>query len=262
MRVGILTLNIANPSAARAERQLEWLSERNEQVLVLTETSPGTGTDLILSRLAGAGWQVRALPLATDERGVAIASKLAPLARASDIVDYLPARAELMAFPGLNVIGLYVPSRDESEQKSERKLRFCESFSWFLAQADLGPTVVLGDLNVLEPIHRPHYNVFRHWEYRFYDQFGVRGLVDAYRLHNPIGVEHSWVDYESHGYRFDHAFVSESLAPNVHRCEFDHATREANLSDHSALLLELDLPQLMEELDTSSSLTGEQPSLF
>ena len=55
MRLGVLTLNVANPSAARAERQLAWLSERSEQVLVLTETSPGAGSRLLLDRLAAAG---------------------------------------------------------------------------------------------------------------------------------------------------------------------------------------------------------------
>ena len=34
MRLGILTLNIANPSTARAKRQLPWLAQRPEQVMV------------------------------------------------------------------------------------------------------------------------------------------------------------------------------------------------------------------------------------
>lgn len=262
MRIGMLTLNIANPSAARAERQLEWISERTEQVLVLTETSPGAGTELILSRLTSAGWQVRSLPLSTDERGVAIASRLVPLPRGENIVEFLPSRAEPLALPGFSVIGLYVPSRDESEHKTERKRRFCNDISRFFAAGDPGNVVVIGDLNVLEPIHRPHYNVFRDWEYRFYDQFSVHGLVDAYRLHNPTSVEHSWVDYEGHGYRFDHAFVSESIAHKVVSCGYDHEPREMNLSDHSALALELDWRDDIKALDVAASLTGDQASLF
>ncbi len=48
MTLRVLTLNVASPSTARAERQLAWLSERPEQVLVLTELSSGAGSRLLL----------------------------------------------------------------------------------------------------------------------------------------------------------------------------------------------------------------------
>jgi exodeoxyribonuclease-3 len=182
MMLGILTLNIANPSAARAERQLAWLSERPEHVLVLTETSPGAGTRLLFERLAAAGWEVRAGALDARERGVAIASRVRAAPRGGDIVDYLPSRAELVALERLDVVGLYVPSRNESAEKTERKRRFCAALSRFLAERPARDVVVIGDLNVLEPTHRPHYGIFRDWEYRLYDEFLVRGFVDAYRL--------------------------------------------------------------------------------
>jgi exodeoxyribonuclease-3 len=197
MTLRILTLNIANPSAARAERQVAWLAERSEHVLVLTETSPGVGTRLLLERLSASGWDVRRGALAARERGVAIATRVRAEARGGDIVDHLPGRAELVALDRLHVIGLYVPSRDDSQEKTERKRRFCGAVSRFLAERPTDDAVVIGDLNVLEPIHRPHYWTFRDWEYRFYDEFVVRGLVDAYRERHPNEMEYSWVDYET-----------------------------------------------------------------
>jgi exodeoxyribonuclease-3 len=262
MSLGVLTLNVANPSVARAERQLAWLSERPEQILVLTETSPGSGTQLLLERLGAAGWDVRGGTLGDGERGVAVAARVQAGPRGGDVVSYLPARAEALALDAFDVIGLYVPSRDDSEPKVERKRRFCNALSAFLGQRQTRDAIVIGDLNVLEPVHRPHYPVFRDWEYRLYDEFLVRGFVDAYRLRHPNEMDHSWLDYENRGYRFDHVFVSAALAPRVRRCDYLHATRESDLSDHSALTLELDLPDALADLEVSESLSGEPPSLF
>jgi exodeoxyribonuclease III len=262
MKLGVLTLNVANPSAARAERQLAWLSERPEQVLVLTEMSSSGGSRLLRDRLASAGWEVRAGKLEGGERGVAIATRVRAAPREGDIVDFLPSRAEAVMLERLDVVGLYVPSRDESVEKTERKRRFCAALSGFLADRPIRDAVVIGDLNVLEPVHRPHYGVFRDWEYRLYDEFLVRGFVDAYRLRHPSDMAYSWIDYENRGYRFDHVFVSASLSDRVLRCDYVHTSRELELSDHSALVIEFDWPNPLEELDVLDALTGEAPSLF
>lgn len=47
--LSLLTLNIANPSPERAERQLSWLAARDEDVLVLTETKDSAGYSPTLS---------------------------------------------------------------------------------------------------------------------------------------------------------------------------------------------------------------------
>lgn len=263
MRLGILTLNIANPSAARAERLLEWLGERPEHIFVLTETSAGTGSCLIADRLRRAGWEVRFPHTDRVERGVAVASRVRVAARAGDVVDFLPARAEAVTTGGLDVVGLYVPSRDDSQDKTARKRRFCTAISSFLARRAARDAVVIGDLNVLEPVHRPHYAFFRDWEYRLYDEFGVRGFVDAYRLRHADGTDHSWLSLDNQGFRFDHAFVTHSLEDRVVTCEYLHETRKRELTDHSALTLELEVDGGgLDELEVDGSLSDELPALF
>jgi exodeoxyribonuclease-3 len=262
MRLGIITLNIANPSAARAERLLDWLSAREEQILVLTETGTGQGTNDLLERFAGAGWDVRATRPTDGERGAAIATSLHASPRAGGLVDYLPWRAEQLTVDGLDVVGLYVPSRDDSREKVERKRRFCAAVSTQLAAAPPSATVVIGDLNVLEPVHRPHYGAFRDWEYRFYDEFVVRGYIDAYRHVHPQSMEYSWVDHRGSGYRFDHVFLSAALASRIEACDYDHTPREVELSDHSALVLWLDWPAELYQRETAKPGRGESLSLF
>jgi exodeoxyribonuclease III len=262
MTLGVLTLNVASPSVARAERQLAWLAERKEQVLVLTELSSGAGSHLLIDRFAAAGWEVRGGGLEGLDRGVAIASRLRLAPRAGDILSFLPSRAESVALGHLDVVGVYVPSRDDSLEKVERKRNFCTALSTFLTERAPRAAIVIGDLNILEPTHRPRYGIFHDWEYRFYEDFRMHGFVDAYRLKHPEEVEYSWVDYRDRGYRFDHVFVSEPLAELVQRCAYVHDTRETDLSDHSALLVELDWPGALEVLDVHESLTNDPLSLF
>jgi exodeoxyribonuclease-3 len=260
--VGILAMNIGNPSRERAERQLEWLQERDEDILVLTETAPSRGCELIAERFGGARWEVRFPRPGEGERGVMIASRVGLAERGEDVISYLPARAELATLAGgvLEVLGVYVPSRDDSIVKTERKRRFIEDLSDGAREVP-SQGVLIGDLNVLEPSHRPPYAWFQDWEYDFYDGLLTAGWVDAYRLRSPAAIEHSWVSHDGDGYRYDHAFVSAALAERVLDCSYVHETREPGLTDHSAMTLRLKLGGA-QCLDVENDLAGEPATLF
>ena len=258
----ILTLNIGNPSRERAERQLKWLQRRPEDVVVLTETAPSRGCDLIAERLSKARWEVRFPRPVEGERGVLIASRMRLAERGDDVLGYLPARAERAHLAGatLEIVGAYVPSRDDSAGKTARKRRFIEGLSESLEEAP-SCGVLIGDLNIIEPAHQPSYAWFQDWEYDFYRGLQDRGWVDAYRHCSPNGMEHSWVGYEDDGYRYDHAFVSAELAERVLTCAYVHETREHRLTDHSAMTLTLRLAGA-QPLEVEESLTGEPATLF
>jgi exonuclease III len=64
------------------------------------------------------------------------------------------------------------------------------------------------------------------------------GFTDAFRaLHGYAERSPSWVFRHGGGWRLDHVFVSAELEPV--RAEYHHAWRDAGLSDHSALEVEL-----------------------
>jgi exodeoxyribonuclease-3 len=67
------------------------------------------------------------------------------------------------------------------------------------------------------------------------------GWTDVWRTRNPGVREWSWVEpWGKHvGYRLDHALISPTLLPKVTGVHYSHAEREAGVSDHSALILEL-----------------------
>ncbi|HEV2779227.1 MAG TPA: endonuclease/exonuclease/phosphatase family protein [Actinophytocola sp.] len=244
--LSLLTLNIANPSTDRATALLAWLAARPEDVLVLTETKASDGCRLLADAFRAAGCTVIFPGPGPGEYGVMIISKIiADPDSITHTVGYLPTRAVgamLDTDRGpIRVIGVYVPSRDAGAEKTERKRCWLTEFATALRATGAGePTVLLGDLNVLEPDHQPRYRFFAPFEYDFYRSLtDQHGLVDAFRHLHPDRVEHSWVGRTGDGYRYDHIHCSKDLAADLDHCEYLHQPCLARLSDHSALTARL-----------------------
>jgi exodeoxyribonuclease-3 len=262
--ISLLTFNIGNPSSERAQRQLAWLASRDEQVLVLTETKASAGCKLLADAFTGAGYTVCFPQPGPGEYGTMIVTRVTATPDPfSDAIGYLAARAAAVVLPTpegpLRVIGLYVPSRDASPEKTERKRRWLACCDTALTNTAGTLTVLLGDLNILEPGHKPRYPFFAPFEYDFYRALaGTHGLTDAFRGLHPDAAEYSWVGRTGDGYRYDHAFCSRELARRVVSCQYVHQPRTDKLSDHSALTLHLDLAA-PEALDVSDPAAADEP---
>lgn len=246
--LSLLTFNIGNPSEERARRQLAWFAVRDEHVLVLTETKASSGCRLLADVFADAGYHVSFPVPEPGEYGVMLISRIRARSDSfGDAVGYLPTRAAAITIPcpsgPVQIIGAYVPSRDAGLEKTERKQKWLAACRAALAARDPDlPAVLLGDLNILEPGHRPHYPFFVPFEYDFYRALITQhGFVDAYRHLHPDAVEHSWVGRTGDGYRYDHAFCSAALGATIADCAYVHQPREDRLSDHSALTARLTL---------------------
>jgi exodeoxyribonuclease-3 len=241
--------NIGNPSAKKAAKQAEWLRKRPEDVFVLTEAKLSEGCLLLERYFQAYGYNVIFQKLDKKEFAVIIISKLQLIpSNFSVYVDYLQTRVasvKLTFSSGeIEVIGVYVPSRDSSSEKTERKKRFLKSLIDALEKAPRSDMrIFCGDFNILEPNHIPHYQFFEEWEYDFYRNLTKYQLKDAFRYLHPFIQEYSWVGHTGDGYRYDHCFVSENLLPSVKSCYYFHETRgeKLKLSDHSALIVELDI---------------------
>lgn len=241
--LSLLTFNIGSPSVERAHRQLAWLATRSEDILVLTETRTSEGCQYLADSFRTAGYAVLYPKPGPTEYGVLIASRL-PVRPDPLGVTFLPARvAGVRIATGIGpvrVLGAYAPTRDATAERTERKRRWLSEFSTALGGGESADsrteTVLLGDLNVIEPDHVPSYTTFRWFEYDFYRGLTDRhGLVDAFR-HTAFGtVEHSWIGRTGDGYRYDHAHCTKKLAGELVRCEYVHEPRTTRLSDHSAL---------------------------
>ncbi|MFH1780661.1 MAG: endonuclease/exonuclease/phosphatase family protein [Candidatus Nealsonbacteria bacterium] len=243
--ISLFCWNIANPSSNRAAKQAGWLRKRPEDFLVLTEAKRSEGCFFLKRYFETCGYYVIFPKIEGREYGTMIVSKH-PLAESlfSNFIDFLPSRvvAVTIALPGgiLEIIGLYVPSRDANAEKIKRKKRFLENVVQALRNAPLPNfRIVCGDFNILEPDHVPHYPFFEKWEYAFYRNLMSYRMRDVFRHVNPSLQEYSWIGRTGDGYRYDHCFVSENILHGVKKCFYFHEPREKRLSDHSAIIVEL-----------------------
>lgn len=243
----ILTVNIAAAAAERAERILAWLRSRNDDVLVLSETSCGPGTELLRTSLEAAGYCIELSPEA-GERGVMIATRL-PIAGALEQISVtLPGRAQgivLDTEPSLAVLGVYVPSRDRSPRKVARKERFIASLLKSIRNlpAEMRSNLLLlGDYNAVARHHEPTLPGFFPYEYDFHDELAALGLSAAHEL-RPYGKSHphSWIGRTGIGYLYDYAHLGSSLADRLQRSQYLHGPRQQRLSDHAALAVRIRL---------------------
>lgn len=252
--VSFLSLNIENPSLERAKKQCEWLVNRSEDIIMLTETKNSQGCLYIEEYFQQYGYDLLTFdsPIRYDvyfpksqtgDLGVMIISKLGLMNNsnffdeksryyARQIKSVLKVEKEL-----LNVIGLYVPSRDRSETKVNRKKVFIDNIEQFLEKTVAKKTIILGDLNIVDRGHMPHYSTYYEWEYEFYDKILDANYIDAYKYCNDGAQDYSWVGRTNNGYRYDYCFVSSDLKERVIECKFLHETRLSRITDHSAITM-------------------------
>ena len=58
-------------------------------------------------------------------------------------------------------------------------------------------------------------------------------------------TEYTWYStlkggVRGNGFRLDHAFATPRLAPRVKACRYSHVERDAGVSDHSMVLVEME----------------------
>lgn len=252
--IKILTLNIGNPSLERVKRQIAWLNQRDDDIIVLSETKNSTGCNYLadnflqteLSLFSDREQKYVVFPTSTaDQYGVMVISKF-PIVESIlpfpvDSPYYCRQVECRIQINGrmLDIIGIYVPSRDQTPQKIARKKEYLENAIQFIKKINNPSTVICGDFNIVDRNHFPHYSFFRKWEYDFYDQLLQIGYVDAYKYLNQTMQEYSWVGRTNDGYRYDYIFASNPLSNRILHCKYIHETRLQRITDHSAVMMEL-----------------------
>lgn len=255
-KISLLSLNIGNPSLERAKKQCTWLEKRPEDVFILTETKQSKGCQYIKEFFLQYGYDLFSMntkfrysvnaPISkTGDLGVMIISKYMICSNYNVFPNdsiYFSRHAESMIEFGekkLNLIGLYVPSRDRSDAKIQRKKGYINAVEKYIAESKKNNRIIMGDFNILERNHIPRYSNFFEWEYDFYDKLIKLGYLDAFHYCHPNLQEYSWVGRTKNGYRYDYCFVSSNLEKHILNCEYIHETRDTKLTDHSAILIEL-----------------------
>lgn len=267
--LSILTVNIGAAARERAEAMLRWLAARPELVFILTETSAGAGTAYLLDRFRQAGYAVVHTPDANGDRGTAIVSRVAvaePLSArfAGVTIPGRVAAAVLDTDPAVAVLGVYVPSRDRSADKTEKKEMFVRSL--LRALDELPPErrdrlVLGGDYNVIARSHRPLHPGFLPFEFGLLEALEAHGLIDAHECCSPGQQPYSWIGRTGDGYRYDYFHVGRDLAERITSCAYLHETRELRLTDHAAVTLTVAVDRVAP-LMTGNPLEEKAATLF
>ncbi len=160
--------------------------------------------------------------------------------------DAYPAAMIECVFGDLHVIGCYLPGQD----RKRPHLSYLINFAGAANDASI-PAMAIGDFNSGRNATDIEANVGRK---RLADEFSTAGLyaaleerwTEAWVHCNPGVLEYSWYPRmgrpERHnGWRLDKAFVSSALLPDVTNAFYDHEFRLERLTDHSALIVDLNV---------------------
>lgn len=234
----VCALNVNSPSPARAQRIVNWLLATKNNTLVLTEMQPSEGGRHIVACLQAEEFTVTCTPGWTDTRYFTALATRGIQATPVQPAGFHPRIAAVdLTTDAITVrlVGIYGPTNGMTADSSHRRREFQQRLLGYLAQINHPALCVTGDLNVVEPDHRPHLPAFEDHDYAFYTGLLALGLRDAYRELNPSGGDHSWINPRFGSQRLDHTLISPG-AGEIRACTYDHTTRNEDLSDHAALL--------------------------
>jgi exonuclease III len=230
----IVSWNIWRGGRKRTDLIAAEFVRRAPDVVVLGEYMTGHSAALT-SQLTAAGWKHHSLvePPA-HYGGVAVLSRH-PLDQLSPGPGLEPFgfRYQAVAVPDLDLElrAIYAPLHNDPYREF-----WSAALDSLEADADR-PVLVIGDLNMgATGTDSPAPDVFCD---RYFRQLPGRGYSDLWRRSNGADtLEYTW-----HGqvnpYRLDHAFGSSSVVDRLVGCAYDHDVREAKLSDHSLMSVEL-----------------------
>lgn len=159
-----------------------------------------------------------------------------------------PNAVVLARFPAMHLFGAYLPGQDRKRPHLRCLIAAAQRYNARNANA-----MCIGDLNSGRNETDIELNVRTG---RLADEFSTADLyaelerywTEAWLAAHPDELDYSWVpfrldrSYEGrNGWRIDKAFVSQPLLPKLRSAEYDHGFRKERLTDHSALIVDLDV---------------------
>jgi exodeoxyribonuclease III len=230
----LLAWNIRQGGGSRLARITDALTRHEADVLVLSEYRGGAPATRLLGALSTLGYAyVTALAPPPRFNGVLIAARCAFLEH-SGIGSGLPEpyRVVSVEFAAFRLVGIYMPNL-------LAKIPYWEALIAAL-KANAGEhALAMGDFNTCRAYLDEAGAIDKTAHYM--DKIAEIGFCDLWRRRHPAVREYSWFSTSGNGFRIDHAFLSAGLAAQAGPIRYSHEERLAGLSDHSPLIVELDV---------------------
>jgi len=140
-----------------------------------------------------------------------------------------------ISFERFTLVGVYFPNNQKKKPVFEYLMGYCEK--------NVGKRVaIVGDYNTCKIEDMEGGGVpLKEYMYRF----EKLGWVDGWRKFHQNKSEYSYYsnkrDGGKNGFRIDHVICTPSIAQALVGVEYDHEPRESGFTDHSALIIDLNI---------------------
>lgn len=147
----------------------------------------------------------------------------------------------------LKLVGVHIPDYNKSRKSIYKKL-FWQNLIKFTQKYMDHNVVIIGDFNtgLAEDTEGMPFECSQ-----YMNQLNELGWIDIWRFINPNKKEYTWYHARSkNGFRVDYAYVSPNLKNSILSVKHNHTDRVNNYSDHSSIMLELDIKVYTHGEDT------------
>jgi exodeoxyribonuclease III len=230
----LLAWNIRQGGGSRLGRIADALAHRDADILVLSEYRGGESAARLLATLNALGYRyVTKLVPPPSRNGVLIAARC-PFREHGSVGSGLPEPYRIVSveFPSFRLSGVYMPNL-------LAKIPYWEALIAAISPERDEHALAIGDFNTCRPFIDEGGAIDATAYYM--DMIEEIGFCDLWRRRHPAGREYSWFSTKGNGFRIDHAFLSRGLAARAGTISYSHEERIAGLSDHSPLILELEI---------------------
>jgi exodeoxyribonuclease III len=229
----LVTWNIRAGGGTRLTKIAEALAAHQADVLILTEYRSGAAGLQLRAVLRDQGY-VWLSPVEPPGicNGVLIATRSKPgsIAHVSEHVPE-PWRMLTVTINRVRVFGIYMPNL-------KAKIPYWEALIEASQPHSARHALAIGDFNTCRAFVDEPGATDR--TAPFLDKILKAGFQDVWRDRFPEGREFSWYSHRGNGFRVDHAFASQLLARRIREIRYSHVERAVGVSDHSALVLDID----------------------
>ena len=227
----IITWNARHGGGTRASGFAEQLVSLSPDVAVITEYRNGPAGAKIKNVLELAGLPYfSSVSTPAKLNTVLLCSRTPFEERRLDSLGDEAHRCSWARVQGRNILGFYFP---QNREKAKVFDAICALDPSVLEEQSL----LIGDFNTGRHFLDEREKTFYCAEY--FDRLQDLGWIDAWRSRNEEAREFSWFSNVGNGFRLDHAFASSGLNKRIESVVHNHNVREAGLSDHSAMIVDV-----------------------
>lgn len=247
----IVSWNIRAGGGKRAEKIFDQLMRWQPDVIALSEFRGTPASQTLAHKLGESGWphQIQSTVKKEPAKNALLTASRYPLTKLK--TRHAPALPYRWLLTRIDcdhpfVLGnMHIPNFNTG-----LKYPYHAQVLKMMGRWRLGPALFLGDTNSGKAYIDDATGIFWRREHNWMEGIEALRWVDAFRHLHEDKREYTWYSHRDNGFRLDQAFLNPALVPTLRT--FRHAwghnpeqpQRRDALSDHAAMILEIDLSLL------------------